>query len=130
MRQTLALLFVLLLTGCPPVVVDLFPRGVPSDDDDASDDDDTSDDDDVVNSEPEVEILGLDPSTLPVTGTVNVVIRVADQDSSEYTLRLEFGTEGSSSNWSAATVENATTEPNEIFEDVGQEGFNLSLIHI
>ena len=125
MRQTLALLFVLLLTGCPPVVVDLFPRGVPSDDDDASDDDDTSDDDDVVNSEPEVEILGLDPSTLPVTGTVNVVIRVADQDSSEYTLRLEFGTEGSSSNWSAATVENATTEPNEIFEDVGQEGFNV-----
>ncbi|MCO4768620.1 MAG: hypothetical protein KDA24_01225 [Deltaproteobacteria bacterium] len=124
-RRLLVLLFAFSLTGCSPVLIDIFPRdGRGDDDDDATNPQD--DDDDVVgSSDPEVEILGLDPSTLPVTGTADVVIRVSDEDSSQYTLRLEFGTEGASSNWSAATVDNATTAPNEIFEDVGTEGFNV-----
>ncbi|MCO4772921.1 MAG: hypothetical protein KDA24_23010, partial [Deltaproteobacteria bacterium] len=98
---TATALLLLSISGCPTVEPE-FPRDErPDDDDDATNPQD--DDDDVVgSSDPEVEILGLDPSTLPVTGTADVVIRVSDEDSSQYTLRLEFGTEGASSNWSAA----------------------------
>jgi hypothetical protein len=122
-----AIVGVLVLLGSLPACSEVeppFPRGVPRDDDD----DATTppqDDDDVVSSEPLVEILGLSPSTLPVTGTVDVVVRVSDPDSSQYTLRLEFGTDGPNSNWSAATVANATTAPNEFFEDVGSPNFNV-----
>ena len=112
------LMMLLSVTGCSEVEAP-FPRGTPDDDDDDAttpqDDDDATDEE----SDPVIEILGLDPSTLPVTGTVDVVLSIRDDDSSEYTVRLEYGTEGINSNWTAATVTNATTPPNEFFEDTG-----------
>ncbi len=111
------------LMGCNPVLVDLFPRSDVTDDDD---DTTVGDDDDSQPVQlPVVEILGMDPSTLPVTGTVNVVLQVSDLDSTGYAVTLEFGIEGSGSNWQPATVSNATTAPNVFEEDVGNVGFQV-----
>ena len=123
-RLTLLLLLAAAgLAGCNPVLVSIFPTA-PRDDDDTVPNDD---DDDATNQPqaPTVEILGVDPSTLPITGTVNVILLVSDPDSSGYKVSLDFGTDGVGSNWSAATVMNATTAPNIFEEDVGNVGFQV-----
>ena len=123
-RLLFPLLLLGLLAGCNPVLVDLFPRPPRTDDDDSTGGDD---DDSTAQAEepPTVEILGLDPSTLPVAGTVNVVLQISDPDSSGYTVTLEYGTEGTGSNWAPATITNATTPPNSFTEDVGNTGFQV-----
>ena len=113
----------LLLAGCGGLE-EPFPR-TPADDDDATAGDDDDSTEEVIPEPPTVEILGLDPSTLPVAGTVNVVLSISDPDSSGYTVTLEHGTEGAGSNWTASTVENATTPPNTFEEDVGNVGFTV-----
>ena len=113
----------LLSLGCTGVE-EPFPRTGrenPDDDDDSQGDDDDS----VPAQPPTVEILGLDPSTLPVAGTVNVVLQISDPDSTGYTVTLEYGTEGTGSNWQPSTVTNATTAPNIFEEDVGNAGFQV-----
>lgn len=123
MKRLITLFVLLLLAGCDPVLVSIFPTGPRVDDDDDTtlgDDDDTE-----VPEPPVVEILGVDPSTLPITGTVNVVLQVSDVDSSGYAVTLEFGVEGSGSNWSPATVSNATTAPNIFEEEVGNVGYQV-----
>ena len=123
-RQTLLLaLLAVGLSGCNPLLVNLFPQVPPDDDDTTMGDDD--DDDTVGPQMPVVEILGLDPSTVPITGTVSVVVLVSDGDSTGYSLSMDFGTEGTGSNWSAATMSNATTAPNVFEEDVGVTGFQV-----
>ena len=109
--------------GCPGLV-EPFPR-TGRDDDDTTIGDDDDDDDTAGPQMPIVEILGIDPSTLPVTGSVNVVLQVSDPDSSGYSVSLDFGTEGTTSNWTVATVTNATTPPNIFEEDVGNVGFQV-----
>ena len=115
----------LLAAGCPGGLDDPFPRGVPGsgpvDDDDVGHGDD--DDDTSVNEPPQITILGLQPSTLPVAGTVEVVLQISDPDSSGYSVELEFGTEGVAGNWAAASVANATTPPNVFEEDLGGTSF-------
>ena len=123
MKRLIPLLVLLLLAGCDPVLVGIFPTGPRVDDDDTTDAPD--DDDSQVDQLPVVEILGVDPGTLPVTGTVNVVLQVSDTDSTGYAVTLEFGIEGSGSNWQPATVSNATTAPNVFEEDVGNVGFQV-----
>jgi len=125
MKRLTPLLVLLLLVGCDPVLVNIFPTSPRVDDDDDTTMGDDDDDDSQIAQLPEVEILGVDPSTLPVTGTVDVILQVSDADSTGYAVTLEFGIEGSGSNWQPATVSNATTDPNVFEEDVGNEGFQV-----
>jgi len=107
LRPTLGLLAALLLTGCPPVVVE-FPFGEGDDDDSALPPDDDDDDDTAtpVDEPPVLELVSRVPAAGWITEGVTLNLNVTDADSTEVTWTVEYTLDGTE--WHPASTSGET----------------------
>lgn len=84
-------------------------------------DDDTSDDDTSTPAPPVppvIEVVGVSPTTFPVSGTLTLTYEISDADSPGYGVTVNFGVDGAASTFVPASLTNATLPPNVIQESV------------